>query len=109
MTEENNWQHKVAIVTGGSSGIGEATAFALAERGAKVLVTGRDAAKLADVAARSDAIRTLQADSADPQSFARIVKTVLGEWQRLDFIVNNAGAARLPPWSPPFGDDFADG
>ncbi len=41
MTQESSWQDKVAIVTGGSSGIGEATALALAERGARVLVTGR--------------------------------------------------------------------
>jgi len=97
MTRKNNWQDKVAIVTGGSSGIGEATALALAERGAKVLVTGRDPSRLADVAARSAAIRTLQADSADPASAARIVDTALGAWQRLDLIVNNAGAGKPLP------------
>jgi NAD(P)-dependent dehydrogenase (short-subunit alcohol dehydrogenase family) len=97
MTRENSWQGKVAIVTGGSSGIGEATAQALVERGAKVLVTGRDAAKLADIAAQSDAIRTLQADSADPTSAARIVELALSLWQRLDLIVNNAGAGQPLP------------
>lgn len=97
MTRENGWQGKVAIVTGGSSGIGEATALALVERGAAVLVTGRDAARLADVAARGGAIATLQADSADPESGARTVEAALSRWGRLDLIVNNAGAGRPLP------------
>ncbi|WP_428642190.1 SDR family NAD(P)-dependent oxidoreductase [Roseibium sp.] len=97
MTVENNWQGKVGIVTGGSSGIGAATALALVERGAKVLVTGRDAARLAEVAALNDAIRTLQADSVDPAIAARIVETALSHWGRLDLIVNNAGAGRPLP------------
>jgi NAD(P)-dependent dehydrogenase (short-subunit alcohol dehydrogenase family) len=97
MTKEKNWLGKVAIVTGGSSGIGEATAQALVERGAKVLVTGRDAARLDDVAAQSDAIGILQADSADPTSAAHIVDAALSRWQRLDLIVNNAGAGQPLP------------
>lgn len=97
MTQENNWQDKAAIVTGGSSGIGEATALALVERGANVLVTGRDPARLAATASRSSAIGILQADSADPKSAARIVETALERWQRLDLIVNNAGAGQPLP------------
>lgn len=97
MTREISWQGKVAIVTGGSSGIGEATALALAEQGATVLVTGRDAARLADVAARSGAIETVQADSADPSSAARIVDAALSRRGRLDLIVNNAGAGQPLP------------
>jgi NAD(P)-dependent dehydrogenase (short-subunit alcohol dehydrogenase family) len=97
MTEENDWQGKVAIITGGSSGIGEAAALALADRGARVLVTGRNAARLQEVAVRSDAIATLAADSADMASAARLVETALGLWGRLDLIVNNAGAGKLLP------------
>lgn len=97
MTQNNSWQDKVAIVTGGSSGIGKATALALAEQGARVLITGRDAAKLADVAATSEAIETMQADSADPASGARIIETVLSLWGRLDLIVNNSGAGQPLP------------
>ncbi|MEP3256917.1 MAG: SDR family NAD(P)-dependent oxidoreductase, partial [Roseibium sp.] len=41
MSEQKNWQGKVAIVTGGSSGIGRATALALTEMGANVVITGR--------------------------------------------------------------------
>ena len=47
MTWNESWQDKAAIVTGGSSGIGKATALALAERGARVLITGRTPARLA--------------------------------------------------------------
>lgn len=97
MTQKNEWQDKVAIVTGGSSGIGKAAALALADRGARVLVTGRDAARLEQVAVRSDAIATLAADSADMASSARLVETALGLWGRLDLIVNNAGAGKLLP------------
>ncbi|MEM5582564.1 SDR family oxidoreductase [Roseibium sp. AS2] len=97
MTQESSWQDKVAIVTGGSSGIGEATALALAEQGARVLVTGRDAARLADVGARHGALAILEADSADPDSAARIVDAALSRWGRLDLIVNNAGAGRPLP------------
>lgn len=97
MTRETTWQNKVAIITGGSSGIGEATALALAERGTKVLVTGRDEAKLANVASADKAIVTLKADSSDPASAARIVDTALDRWGRLDLIVNNSGAGQPLP------------
>ena len=97
MTQANSWQGKVAIVTGGSAGIGEATALALVERGAAVLATGRDAARLALVAAKSSAIEAFQADGADPASAARIVEAALNRWGRLDLIVNNAGAGHPLP------------
>ncbi len=97
MTQDNDWNEKVAIVTGGSSGIGAATALALAKQGARVLITGRDASKLEETQSQSDAITPLQADNADPDSAKRIVETALGQWQRLDLIVNNAGAGQLLP------------
>ncbi|WP_420413875.1 SDR family NAD(P)-dependent oxidoreductase [Roseibium sp.] len=97
MTRETTWQDKVAIITGGSSGIGKATALALAKRGAKVLVTGRDEKKLANVAAADKAIVTLKADSSDPGSAARIVGNALDRWGRLDLIVNNSGAGQPLP------------
>ena len=74
MIEDRNWRGKVAIVTGGSSGIGEATAVALADRGAIVAITGRDRARLEAVATTRDTITAIQADSADPTSAARVVE-----------------------------------
>ncbi|WP_417708786.1 SDR family NAD(P)-dependent oxidoreductase [Roseibium aggregatum] len=97
MNERTNWQGKVAIVTGGSSGIGEATALALTGQGANVVITGRDAAKLARVAGRSAAIEAVQADSADPAGSRRAVEAALGRWGRLDLVVNNAGAGKPLP------------
>jgi len=102
MNEQTDWQGKVAIVTGGSSGIGEATALALTERGANVVITGRDGAKLARVAdrsgaAKSAAIEPVQADSADPAGSRRVVEAALDRWGRLDLVVNNAGAGKPLP------------
>jgi NAD(P)-dependent dehydrogenase (short-subunit alcohol dehydrogenase family) len=97
MAQENAWQGKVAIVTGGSSGIGKSTALALVARGAKVVVTGRDRTKLDDVANECGAIELVQASSADPSFAASVVKAALNRWERLDLIVNNAGAGRPLP------------
>lgn len=97
MNERTNWQGKVAIVTGGSSGIGEATALALVDQGANVVITGRDAARLAGVAGKSDAIEAVQADSADPAGSSRAVEAAMGRWGKLDLVVNNAGAGKPMP------------
>ena len=90
----DSWRGKVAIVTGGSSGIGAATALALVERGACVAITGRNQARLKRVAANSDAILALELDSAQPSSAASVVGAALGKWGRLDLLVNNAGAGK---------------
>lgn len=97
MTQDNSWQDKVAIITGGSSGIGKAVAMELVEKGAKVLITGRSAEKLEEVASSSEAIETLQVDSADADSGTRIVEAAIGRWGRLDLVVNNAGAGQPLP------------
>ncbi len=97
MTQNKTWQNKVAIVTGGSSGIGKATALELAAQGAKVLVTGRTEETLAEVAASSDSIEFLQADSADIKSGNQIVNAAISNWGRLDLIVNNSGAGQPLP------------
>ena len=69
----------------------------LVEQGAKVLITGRNAGKLAEVAATSDALKTLQVDSADGDSGFRIVEAAMRLWGRIDLIVNNSGAGRPLP------------
>jgi 3-oxoacyl-[acyl-carrier protein] reductase len=91
-----NFAGKVAIVTGGSSGIGRAVSEALAREGASVaVVASRDAAKAAAVA---DAIasaggiaRPFVADVRDPEALARLVEAVEGEFGGLDLLVNGAG------------------
>ena len=94
---EKIWQNKVAVVTGGSSGIGQATALALATRGAKVLITGRTVDRLEAVAAQSDQIAYLQVDSGEADSGTQIVQTALAHWGRLDLVVNNSGAGQPMP------------
>lgn len=87
----------VAIVTGGSSGIGRATAAVLAARGAQVLITGRRARALEETAASTPGVVGLVADVARPEDVARTVATALDRWGRLDVLVNNAGAGAILP------------
>ncbi|GFE51640.1 ketoreductase [Roseobacter cerasinus] len=97
MTGNDVWRGKVTIVTGGSSGIGRATAAELATRGAHVLITGRSADKLMAIAETSEKIELLQIDSADRSSGAQIVDAALSRWGRIDLIVNNSGAGHPLP------------
>jgi NAD(P)-dependent dehydrogenase (short-subunit alcohol dehydrogenase family) len=76
----------VAVVTGGSSGIGLATAQRLVERGYDVVLTARTAGKL-EAAAGSIGARWVAADSADPEAFAAVV----AEAGRVDLLVHAAG------------------
>ena len=90
---------QVAVVTGGSRGIGRAVVLALATEGAKVAFVYRGAteaaAKLeADVRAAGGTARAVQGDVADPATAPRVVAAVLADWGRLDILVNNAGVIR---------------
>ena len=89
-------QEKVALVTGGSSGIGQATAVALAKEGVKTVITGRSASGLQETAAK---VRTaggethpLEADLMDPHAIEPLVAKADAAFGRLDYVVNNAGA-----------------
>jgi 3-oxoacyl-[acyl-carrier protein] reductase len=81
---------KVALVTGGSRGIGRAIAAELARAGASVVVGYRTGAEEADELAREIGGRAVQADVADPEQAARLVE----EAGDLDILVNNAGLTR---------------
>jgi NADP-dependent 3-hydroxy acid dehydrogenase YdfG len=92
---------KVALVTGASSGIGEATASALAAAGARVAIAARRADRIEALAARIEkAGGTALKIAADVTSSAEVsgmVEKVIAEWGRLDIIVNNAGVMLLSP------------
>jgi len=88
---------KVVIVTGGSGGIGRAAAVHFARKGARVLVTGRRAAALDEVAGEHPAIAGLVADVAAPGDAERTVASAIERWGRLDILVNNAGAGAILP------------
>lgn len=89
----------VSLVTGASSGIGEATAAALAEEGAKVALVARRRDRLEALSERLGADRTLviEADVTDPDQAASAVATTVDELGRLDTLVNNAGVMLLGP------------
>jgi NAD(P)-dependent dehydrogenase (short-subunit alcohol dehydrogenase family) len=88
---------KVAIVTGGSSGIGQATALSLAAEDAKVLVTARRAGPLDEAVAAHPNIAGLVADAASPEDALRTVAWTVERWGRLDVLINNAGAGAILP------------
>ena len=88
---------KVALVTGGASGIGRATVLLLAREGASVAVADRDpgAAKTVaeDAAALGGAAVAFQVDVADPEQVAAMVAAVVERFGRLDCAVNSAGVS----------------
>jgi NAD(P)-dependent dehydrogenase (short-subunit alcohol dehydrogenase family) len=95
---------KVAIVTGGSEGLGRATAARLAEEGAHVAIVARTAENLEAAAAgiRNRApgaeVVPITADVSDPGDATRIIERSIDTLGRLDILVNNAGTARALPF-----------
>ena len=82
---------KVAVVTGGSSGIGAATAKELAKRGWQVVITySKDSQK-----AEKTGLFSVRGDVAEDADCRRIAKEVLGKWGRIDALVNNAGTTKF--------------
>jgi 3-oxoacyl-[acyl-carrier protein] reductase len=86
---------KVAIVTGGSRGIGAEIGARLAEDGAAVVVSGRDAGRLQravrDLEARGGAALGIAADAASREDCERLVSAARQHFGRIDILVNNAG------------------
>ncbi|MFN8224994.1 MAG: SDR family oxidoreductase [Gaiellales bacterium] len=86
---------RVAIVTGGASGIGRASAIRLARDGYRVVIGDRDASALALVAASPDVqtaeMRFVEGDVADPQASVRLAETAIATWGRIDVLVASAG------------------
>lgn len=102
MTGAAPFEGRIALVTGASRGIGAATAAALAERGAHVVLTGRDVKALESV---EDAIHAVGGnatiaplDLAEPDGIPRLAAAIAQRWDRLDLLVINA--AYLPTLTP---------
>jgi 3-oxoacyl-[acyl-carrier protein] reductase len=89
---------RVAIVTGGSRGIGAAIASLLAEHGAAVVVSGRDAVRLQQAVQaleeRGASVHGVVADAAKREDADRLVEAAKERYGRLDLLVNNAGITR---------------
>lgn len=98
---DNRLQGQVALITGASSGIGEATALALAAEGAKVALAARrverlDALVQKIVESGGEAL-ALACDVADEAQVRQAVQAVQEKWGRLDILVNNAGVTVIGP------------
>jgi gluconate 5-dehydrogenase len=95
---------QVALVTGGSRGLGLQMAEALGEAGAKVMLTSRKAADLEEAAAHLSArgidARWIAADASDPAQIQHVVDETLQRLGHVDILVNNAGAT----WGAPAED-----
>ena len=86
-----NLKNSVALITGGSSGIGRAIARTLAASGTRVAITGRDNQRLTDTA-RELGVHPIQADVAVEADVERTYREVLQKFGDLDILVNNAGS-----------------
>jgi NADP-dependent 3-hydroxy acid dehydrogenase YdfG len=100
----------VAVVTGASSGIGQATVRRLARRGALVAAVARREDRLADLAAELTAenrtVLALPADVTDDKQARAAIGRVVDEFGRLDVLVNNAGVMLLGPFDVSQADDW---
>ncbi len=89
---------KVAIVTGGGTGIGAATALAFAEAGAQVIIAARNAERLVE---RADAIghgcAAMTTDVTDEAQCRTLVAQTIERFGKIDILINNAGGARHAP------------
>src|SRR5579859_822502 len=101
---------KVALVTGSTSGIGRATAQALAARGARVLVSGRDeergAKAVAAIRADGGQADFLPADLHDADSARDLARRAVQTGGRVDILVNNAGIGAFGPTDAISEQDF---
>jgi len=91
-----NLENKVAIVTGGNSGIGYAAAADLAGKGAKVIVTGRNKESLAKAEIELN-VTGIVADQSDLKSIDNLVEEVKAKFGKVDILFLNAGVASFAP------------
>lgn len=88
---------KIALITGATSGIGEACARRFAEGGYDIIITGRRAEKLAaikeDIETQGTKVKTLTFDVRDADAAEAAINSLEAEWRNVDVLINNAGLA----------------
>ena len=91
----NRLEGKVAIITGGNSGVGAATAEKFVKEGAKVVITARREAQLEEVAAKirelGGEVLPVCSDISKPEDAKRVVAETLAAFGKIDILINNAG------------------
>ena len=97
----NTVKQKVAVVSGGSSGIGRALVAALCKDGYRVLTCGRDAAKLRRLEQDLPGVRGYICDVADRQAVQRFAAEVLADHPAIDLLISNAGGLREIDFTAP--------
>lgn len=97
MSTELKLNGKVALVTGGGSGIGQASAARLAADGAQVIIAGRNEGQLKEAAAAHERIDYIVADVSDRTQVQALIAGVVKKHGRLDILFNNAGVAKFAP------------
>jgi NAD(P)-dependent dehydrogenase (short-subunit alcohol dehydrogenase family) len=106
------FEGQVALVTGGASGIGRATVLAIAAEGASVAIVDRDdtAAKevVAEASGSGASARAFIVDLAEAATIAPLVAEILGEFGRIDILVNSAGLSGAPHSSVDFSDEVME-
>ncbi len=104
------FEDRVVLVTGATSGLGEACALRLAEEGAHVVLTGRRADRCEEVAeqvrARSVDALPVPGDLTDPDHPARVVAAAIERFGHLDGAVNNAGVSPPPQPAASYDDEL---
>jgi NAD(P)-dependent dehydrogenase (short-subunit alcohol dehydrogenase family) len=90
-----NFQGKVALVTGGSSGMGRAAAIAFAKHGAKVIIAARredeSQSAIAQICNAGSDAHFIKTDMANPDEIRSLIEKTINYYGRLDFAFNNAG------------------
>ena len=99
----SDFKEKVALVTGGSDGIGKATAEILAKRGAKVVICARNTDKLERtsdyLSEQGCKVEAVTLDASDSAALGELVRDVANKYERLDMLVNNAASSHYAPIS----------
>lgn len=116
MADTSRFSGKVALVTGGSRGIGFAVAEALVAGGAMVVVSGRDQAALSEAHTRlaalgsgaADRVAIARGDLREESTSERAVRTTIDRFDGLDVLINNAGVGRFEDVATLSGDAWRE-